>query len=97
MAPAACQSTKGQCHTLLVSLSFSLLWCSLFLDVSRSFCPSPSLSFSLFLVFPLSLSPIGCFGVWFRVLAVCRLERTDSFVDVSQEEWERRVSLVIIR
>mmetsp|Transcript_41997 Transcript_41997/g.61718 ORF Transcript_41997/g.61718 Transcript_41997/m.61718 type:complete len:83 (+) Transcript_41997:625-873(+) len=48
------------------------------------------------LSFPLSLSPIGFFGVWFRVLGVCRLERTDSFGDVRQEEWERRVSLVII-
>jgi len=82
---------------MLVSLAFSLLCCSLFLAVSRSFCLSPSLSFSLLLACPLSLSPIGCFVVMFRVLGVARLERTDSFGDVRQEEWERRVLLVIIR
>ena len=83
--------------SVVVCLSFYLsLLCSLFLSLSRSFSPSPSLSFSLSLSFPLSLSPIGFFGVWFRVFGVCRLGRTDSFGDVRQEEWERRVLLVII-
>ena len=80
-----------------VGLSFFLSLLLLSLSCCLSLILSVPLSFSLFLSFPLSLSPIGCFGVWFRVLGVCRLERTDSFGDFRQEEWERRVSLVIIR
>jgi len=55
----------------LLDLAAEQLSCSLFLSLSHSFSPSPSLSFSLCLSFPLSLSPIGFFGVWFSVLGVC--------------------------
>ena len=95
----SCVHSLSPCLALSSSL-FPSVSLSLFLFLALSIFLSLSLSLSLspaYICLVLLVAHIGSLGVWFRVLGVCRLERTDCVGDVRQEQWERRVLVVIIR